>query len=63
MLLHILDGFYPVEWTFVQRQRSMLFVGMFGSWRVDTVVSRTEETEDEEKETNDNEGINNGGVD
>lgn len=63
MLLYVLDGFDPTKWPIVQRQRSVLLIGMFRTWCIYAVVSWAQEAKDEEEETGDNEGIGDGGVD
>jgi hypothetical protein len=63
LLFRAPDGFDPIEWTFVQRRRSVLLVGMFRSWCVDAVIPWSKETENQEEETGDNKGINDRSVD
>lgn len=62
LLFRLCDGLDPVEWTIGQRLRSVLFVGMFGSWCVHATVLWSEEAKDEEQKAGDDEGIDDCGV-
>lgn len=63
VLLLDLDRIQPTKRLLIQRKRPVLLVGMFGARRIDARVARTQKAKDEEEESGDSEGVDNGGVD